>query len=231
MRAVFAALGLAALAMTAPAAAQTPAPSPPAGPVHVVTYLEFAGDFVTRARDLLVDYRGKTEREPGEARLGAFEEIGQPNRFVLLETWPTAAARETHAQSAGGAPRADWLKQGELAPADARLHKNYDMAAAKAPTASAVYVFTHVDVSPPGLPALEAILKPLAEKSRTEPGVARFDIVQSTTRPNHFTFIEAWESEAAAKAHGLAAHTREFREKLHPLLGALYDQRFYKFIP
>jgi hypothetical protein len=29
----------------------------------------------------------------------------------------------------------------------------------------------------------------------------------------------------------VAAHTLEFREKLNPMLGALYDQRYYKFMP
>ena len=32
----------------------------------------------------------------------------------------------------------------------------------------------------------------------------------------------------ALNAHAMAAHTRAFREKLSPMAGALYDERFYK---
>jgi hypothetical protein len=31
----------------------------------------------------------------------------------------------------------------------------------------------------------------------------------------------------AADSHAMAAHTRVFREKLIPIKGALYDERFY----
>ena len=237
MRFTFAALCLWVLAVTAPASAQTPAPAPGAGPapmvgpLYVVTYMEFADDHVKQVGAALIDYRGKSLRESGNSNVELFAEIGQPHRFVAVEMWAGAEQQQAHAKGPGDAPRADWMKQGALAPADVRLHKRYNTSGAMAPTTQAVYAITHVDVPPPALPALEAIMKPLAETSRTEPGYVRFDIVQSTTRPNHFTFIEGWASPAAAQAHANAAHTREFREKLHPILGALYDQRFYKFMP
>lgn len=233
---VFLAVSLLAMAMAAaPAAAQTPAPAPapaaPAGPVHVVTYVEFADDYVNRGAAVLAEYRGKSVREPGNANIEVFAEIGQPNRFVVVEMWQTAAAHETHAKATGDAPKADWLKQGALAPADVRLHRRWNIAGAMAPSPRAVYAITHVDVPPPRLADLEAIMKPLAEKSRTEDGFVRFDILQSPQRPNHFTFIEGWDSAQAAQAHATTQHTREFRDKLHPLLGALYDQRLYKYLP
>ena len=199
--------------------------------MHAVTYMEFADDYANRGAGLLIDYRNKSLREPGNANVEVFAEIGQPHRFALVEMWANAAAHETHAKTAGDAPRADWLKQGALAPADVRMHKRWNIAGAMAPGAKAVYVVTHIDVPPPRLAELEAIMKPLAEKSRAEDGFVRFDILQSPTRSNHFTFIEGWDSAAAAQAHTTAAHTREFRDKLHPLLGALYDQRIYKFVP
>ena len=216
-----------------PAAAQTPAPAPaaPAGPAHVVTYMEFADDFVNRGGALLTDYRGKSLREAGNSNVEVFAEIGQPNRFAIVEMWMTAAAQETHDKASGAAPRADWLKQGALAPADVRMHKRWNVAGAMAPNAKAVYAITHVDVPPPRQAELESIMKPLAEKSRTEAGFLRFDILQSPVRLNHFTFVEGWESTEAAQAHATAAHTREFRDKLHPMLGALYDQRLYRFMP
>jgi quinol monooxygenase YgiN len=89
-------------------------------------------------------------------------------------------------------------------------------------------VVTHVDV--PGnfrdkiMPALDA----LAVQSRKEAGNLRFDVSYQKSRTNHFTVMEVWKDQAANDAHELAAHTREFRNVLTPITGALYDQRWYK---
>jgi quinol monooxygenase YgiN len=219
----------ASLSALAPAAAQTPAPAPtpaPIAPLHVVTYLEFSDDHVGQGVAVLTEYRAKSLRQPGNANFEIFQEIGYPFRFVALETWETSTAYETHAKSTA-APKVPWM----TAPADVRLHKRWNAAGALAPTNKSVYAITHVDVPPPRLAETEAIMKTLVEKSRAEPGVLRFEIWQSTTRSNHFTFVEGWESAEAAQAHAMAAHTREFREKLNPLLGALYDQRYFKVLP
>jgi quinol monooxygenase YgiN len=52
-------------------------------------------------------------------------------------------------------------------------------------------------------------------------------VLQQTNRPNHFTVVEAWKDRNAFDAHGMAAHTRQFRDRLAPMSGALYDERLY----
>jgi len=47
-------------------------------------------------------------------------------------------------------------------------------------------------------------------------------------RTNHFEVVEVWRDQKSDNAHELAAHTKEFRVKLAPVIGALYDQRWYK---
>jgi len=39
--------------------------------------------------------------------------------------------------------------------------------------------------------------------------------------------VEAWKDRNAFDAHGMAAHTRQFRDRLAPMSGALYDERLY----
>ncbi len=229
MRTMFTALA-AAVAMTTLAAAQTPAP-PYAGEVISVSYVEFADAQIASGRAALIELRNKTQREPSVSGDKVLAEIGQPQRFVVIESWASAEAQRVRMKSGNDVLTTDWRQHGALAPADLRIHKPYNVAPAKAFGPSTIYVVTHVDVGPPGLPGLEAILKPLAEKSRLESGALQFDVVQTTTRANHFSLIEAWASPEAAQAHAVAAHTLEFREKLNPLLGALYDQRFYKLVP
>jgi quinol monooxygenase YgiN len=40
--------------------------------------------------------------------------------------------------------------------------------------------------------------------------------------------VEIWKDRAALDAHNAAAPTREFREKLGHMMGALYDDRRYR---
>jgi quinol monooxygenase YgiN len=39
--------------------------------------------------------------------------------------------------------------------------------------------------------------------------------------------VEAWKDRYAFDAHGMAGHTRQFRDRLAPMSGALYDERLY----
>jgi quinol monooxygenase YgiN len=69
----------------------------------------------------------------------------------------------------------------------------------------------------------------LAEQSRTDAGVIRYDIFQQNApRTNHFTVFAVWTDEKAFASHELQPHTRQFREALGPMLGAPYDERFYR---
>jgi quinol monooxygenase YgiN len=55
-------------------------------------------------------------------------------------------------------------------------------------------------------------------------------VVQQTSRPNHVTVIEAWKDHKAYDARGSAGSQRSFRDKLGPMLGALYDERIYRAV-
>ena len=61
-------------------------------------------------------------------------------------------------------------------------------------------------------------------------GNLRFEVVQQVNRPNHFTVVEIWKDAKAVETHSMAAPTREFRDKLATMTGALYDERMYRAI-
>ncbi len=92
----------------------------------------------------------------------------------------------------------------------------------------ALYAVTHVDVIPPRREDAVAALKILGEANRAAEGNVRYEIVQQTNRPNHFTVVEVWRSRQAFDANGMSAHQREFRDKLAQVTGALYDERLYE---
>ena len=75
-----------------------------------------------------------------------------------------------------------------------------------------------------------AALKRLGEDSRRGGDNLRFEVVQQVNRPNHFTVIEIWRDAKAVETHSMAAPTREFRDKLATMTGALYDERMYRAI-
>jgi quinol monooxygenase YgiN len=98
------------------------------------------------------------------------------------------------------------------------------------PAGDAVYVVTHVDVIPPRKDDGLAALKQLAGDARGSAGNVRFEVVQQTNRPNHFTVVEIWKDANAVATHSMSEAMRRFRDALGPMSGALYDERLFKAI-
>jgi quinol monooxygenase YgiN len=42
--------------------------------------------------------------------------------------------------------------------------------------------------------------------------------------------VEAWSNRGAFDVHQMRKETREFRTKLAPMTGALYDERLFKWL-
>jgi quinol monooxygenase YgiN len=85
-------------------------------------------------------------------------------------------------------------------------------------------------VTPPQVPALLELMKPLAENSSNETGAQAYEIIRQGQTPgmgNHFRLFEVWASEKAWEDHNVAGPTQTFRNMLAPLLGTPYDQRKY----
>ena len=61
-----------------------------------------------------------------------------------------------------------------------------------------------------------------------DPGNISYEVLQQANRGNHFSVLEAWTNRKALDGHAAATHTRDFRAKLTPIAGALYDERIYK---
>ena len=88
-------------------------------------------------------------------------------------------------------------------------------------------VVTHVDVPPPHKDTCVEMLTTLAGQSRPETGCLRFEILQQTDRPNHFSIVQIWQRRADYDAHLVTGHAVAFRRTLTPLAGAPYDERLF----
>jgi quinol monooxygenase YgiN len=195
--------------------------------VYVVAYVEVLPTSTAEVAALLERYCAASRQEPGNVRVELLQQRDRPELFALIETWRDQPAFEAHAAAPTRHCR-ERLQALRVSPYDERLHTGLEVGATPAaPPAGAVHVVTHADAIPPGKDEAIALLQQLAMASRREAGNVRFEVLQQRHRPNHLTIVELWQDEQARQAHVMAAHTRQFRERFHPLSGSLYDERLY----
>ena len=96
-----------------------------------------------------------------------------------------------------------------------------------------LYVVTHVDIIGAGgnLDASIKLMRDFVAESLKDPGAIRVELLQQDNRRNHFTIVEVWQSKKAFEAHTAAEHTKQFREKLDPMLGSPFDERMHVPLP
>jgi quinol monooxygenase YgiN len=205
----------------------TPAAKDPA--VHVVSYIEVAPAAREQAAGLVRQFADASRKDEGNTRFEILQRVSPPNQFAVVASWQDQNAYERHAAAAHNKDFREKLKPHLISAIDDRLHSGLAVSpSGDKAAADALHVVTHVDVPPPRKDECIALLEALAGDSRKEAGAGRFDVLQQSSRPNHFSVVEIWPSEAAYEAHITAAHTRRFREQLTPMSGALYDERLYR---
>jgi quinol monooxygenase YgiN len=210
---------------------QTPGPPPGDGQIYAVTYVEVVPTSTAVALALLKRYREAARREDGGLRVEVVQRIGEPHEFVVLSVWKDRTAFEAHGKGASATDTREKIAAIRKAPTDERVHAALSVGRLDATIPrGAVCVVTHVDVIPPRKDDGLAALKRLADDSRQHEGNLTFDVVQQASRPNHFTVVEIWKDANALEAHGMAPATRQFRDTLAPMSGALYDERKYRAI-
>ncbi|MGH7093068.1 MAG: putative quinol monooxygenase [Stellaceae bacterium] len=210
------------------AASATPAPS---GPAYVVSYIEVGPAAAHKAAGILHRYAVQARRAAGNAGCTALREHDRPGRFALVESWKDQAALDAHAPAAKA--MADAVHPLLVAPIDRRPSVALDVAPPASGAESAkgvVYVLTHVDVIPPGKDQAIGLVKELVAASRKDEGNLFYDALQQGNRANHMTLFAAWHDRADRSAYVTSDAAKEFRAKVTPLAGALYDERLYEAV-
>jgi quinol monooxygenase YgiN len=83
---------------------------------------------------------------------------------------------------------------------------------------SLIVVHVHAHVIPEGIEAFRTASIENSRESLKEPGIARFDVVQSTEDPTRFVLVEAYKSADAPAAHKATAHYARWRDAVAPLM-------------
>ncbi len=201
----------------------------PAGTAsYIVTYIEVAPSSKAAATAALKQYRDASRKEEGAIRIELFEQVGRPGYFSLIEAWTDPKAAEAHRAAEHAKELDTKLQPLRLSEVDQRPYKALSVSSVTAANARDSYVITHVDVG--GQSDAPNLLRRVAEASRKESGNSRHDVLQHAVRANHFTVIESWQNPKALETHREAAHTKQYREALQPLLGSPLDERWFEVL-
>jgi quinol monooxygenase YgiN len=224
---VLAHLALAAGLM--PFVVQAPARAQEDPTVYATSYIEVAPAAKADAAAALKQLAEGGRKEAGVIRFDVAERLAPSNQFVVLQAWKDQAALDAHMAAAGTKQFQDKLNPLLIAPVDTRFTTPLTPEPAPQPfPAGAIFGVTHVDVAPPKRDEAVTALQALTEPSRKTAGSLRFEATREKTRLNHFTLIEVWKDQAAIDAYEGAPFTKEFRNQVGAITGALHDRRWYK---
>ena len=79
-------------------------------------------------------------------------------------------------------------------------------------------VQVHVQVLPEAVTAFIEATHANARASLTEPGIARFDVLQQSDDPTRFLLIEAYRDDDAPARHKATIHYTVWRDTVAPLM-------------
>jgi quinol monooxygenase YgiN len=213
-----------------PARAQAPVD----GAFYAVAYVDVAPSARATMVAALKQYRTASSKDAGFGRLDAFEQVGWPGHFAIVETWQDQPAYEARSGAAHVKQFQQALQSVRVSGYDQRPYKTLSVGSTTGQgNGQTVHIVSHVDAAPSaqgGKADAPTLLRRLAEASRKEPGNLRFDVLQHAMRGNHFTVIETWQSQSALDAHAAAAHTKQYREELQPISGSPLDERLYRAV-
>lgn len=94
-----------------------------------------------------------------------------------------------------------------------------------------VYIVTHVDLMPPTAEDGRKLITQFIAEAMKDSGAVRYEALVEPGRLNHVTLVSVWASREQFEKHLALPHTRQFREKLQPLLGGPLDERLHVQFP
>jgi len=118
----------------------------------------------------------------------------------------------------------------QSAPYDERIHAAFSVGPMMPTSGDPVVIMTHVDIIPTQVEPGTAKVKSFVEQGRGSAGNRRFDDLIQSSRKNHFTIVESWDTPADKSNWISSPAARAFRQELQPMSGGLYDERAYRLL-
>jgi quinol monooxygenase YgiN len=200
--------------------------------IYMISYVEVMPAATKQTADLLKALLAASRKEANVLRFEVIQRTTPSSQFGIIEVWKDQAALDAHTAAAHTKQFRDTLQPLLIAPVDERLCNAITVSAMPASgEPGSLYAMNHVDIvgpNPANRDAFIPVLKAFSEASRKTAGNLRYDVVQQKSRTNHFQVVEVWKDQKSDEAHEASAANMNFRAKLAPVGGALYDQRQYK---
>lgn len=197
--------------------------------IYAVAYVDVLPAAATTASIAFKKYREQSSKEAGYVDMAVLKQLDRAGRFAVIEVWRDQAALEAHGTSVDTQQLQKTLQPLRIGSYDQRLYKPLSTSASPAISDIAIVTLTHVDIAGPQRDSHDR-LQQFAQDSRLDDGNQRYDVLQGSTRSNHFTIVAVWRNEAAYAAHAAAMHTRTTRNEIEPMTGSPIDERLYKLI-
>lgn len=79
-------------------------------------------------------------------------------------------------------------------------------------------VLVNVHVKPDCIEAFRAATRENARQSVQEPGIARFDVLQTADDPSRFVLVEAYRTPESPTQHKATPHYAKWRDAVAPMM-------------
>ncbi|MEA2989231.1 MAG: hypothetical protein QOG83_1942 [Alphaproteobacteria bacterium] len=93
------------------------------------------------------------------------------------------------------------------------------------PADPTIFMVRYIDVAPAAKAQTATLLRQLRDAGRKSDGAVRFEVLQRTAPSSQFVTLEIWKDQQALDAYTAASESKQFRERLAPLLIAPVDDR------
>ena len=93
-----------------------------------------------------------------------------------------------------------------------------------------IRVVARITAIPEKVDEVKAILIALVEPTCQEEGCIKYELLQNSTDPTDFTFVEEWTSKAALDNHLASTHIAIASDQLEGLITTEPDIRLYKLL-
>ena len=91
-------------------------------------------------------------------------------------------------------------------------------------------VVAHITAKPETIDATRELLLSLIEPTRAEEGCVVYELLQNTSDPTDFTFVEEWSSDEALDSHLATDHLKMVGVRGASLFAVPPDIRRYKLV-
>lgn len=197
-------------------------------------YIEVAPGDIAKSITLL-----RAEEAAGTAGTGnlAFRVLQRHpdlNQFLIVGLWADHASLVAYQEAVSTTQFRAALRPMMIAPYDERPNIGFltnaarDQAVLSVAPKNTLFAFAHIDIDPEHKAIGVRAIDKLFPESTTVSGNLAFDVLNQSSRANHFTLFEAWRNEGAFTDYKEQKYVRTFRDALLPIMGSIYEERLYQ---